>query len=89
MFPLPIGDLRPHKPIREGSAGQVNNCFYRLSCVPLQEQCTAVSLNNNTPVNTEVLWGGGLWWGLWAGAPAFDYGEDVLDVDITIVIEIA
>ena len=20
-------------------------------------------LNNNTPVNTEVLWGGGLWWG--------------------------
>jgi hypothetical protein len=28
---------------------------------------TDVSLNNNTPVNTEVLWGGGLWWGLWAG----------------------
>jgi hypothetical protein len=27
-------------------------------------------LNNNTPVNTEVLWGGG---GLWAGAPC---GED-------------
>jgi hypothetical protein len=25
-------------------------------------------LNNNTPVNTEVLWGGGLWWGLWAMA---------------------
>ena len=21
------------------------------------------SLNNNTPVNTEVLWGGGVWWG--------------------------
>ncbi len=20
--------------------------------------------NNNTPVNTEVLWGGGVWWGL-------------------------
>ena len=20
-------------------------------------------------MNTEVLWGGGLWWGLWAGAP--------------------
>ena len=26
-------------------------------------------LKNNTPVHTEVLWGGGLWWGLWAGAP--------------------
>ncbi len=21
-------------------------------------------LKNNTPVNTEVLWGGGLWWGI-------------------------
>ena len=46
-------------------------------------------LNNNTPVNTEVLWGGGLWWGLRAGAPASDYDQHVLDVDITIVIEIA
>ena len=27
------------------------------------------NINNNTPVNTEVLWGGGLWWGLRAGAP--------------------
>ena len=25
---------------------------------------TDVSLKNNTPVNTEVLWGGGLWWGV-------------------------
>ncbi len=24
-------------------------------------------LNNNTPVNTEVLWGGGLWWGTTRG----------------------
>ena len=38
--------------------GQVNNYFYRWSCVPLEEQCTT-HLNNNTPVNTEVLWGGG------------------------------
>ena len=30
--------------------------------------------DNNTPVNTEVLWGcGGLWWELRAGAPS---GED-------------
>jgi hypothetical protein len=32
---------------------------------------------------------GGLWWGLRAGAPASDYDQHVLDVDITIVIEIA
>jgi len=38
--------------------GQVNNYFYRWSCVPLQEQCTT-HLKNNTPVNTEVLLGGG------------------------------
>ena len=24
-------------------------------------------INNNTPVNTEVLWGGGLWWGVTKG----------------------
>jgi hypothetical protein len=27
----------------------------------------AFSINNNTPVNTEVLWGGGLWWGMAKG----------------------
>ncbi len=32
---------------------------------------TDVSLKNNTPVNTEVLWGGGLWWGLWADRTKF------------------
>ena len=56
---------------------------------------TDVSLNNNTPVHTEVLWGPGgierlLWWGLLrTSAPASDYDQHVLDVDITIVIEIA
>ena len=49
-----------------------------------------LGVHNNTPVNTEVLWGCGLWWwGLLAGAPASDYDQHVLDVDITIVIEIA
>jgi hypothetical protein len=28
---------------------------------------TDVSLKNNTPVHTEVLWGGGLWWGVTKG----------------------
>ncbi len=40
-------------------------------------------LKNNTPVNTEVLWGGGLWWGLWAGAPTAKHVQQVLDVDAT------
>ena len=48
-----------------------------------------MNINNNTPVNTEVLWGGGVWWGLRAGAPILDHDQHVLDVDITIVIEIA
>ncbi len=25
---------------------------------------------NNTPVNTEVLWEGGMWWGVWESAPS-------------------
>ena len=25
---------------------------------------------NNTPVNTEVLWGGGLWWGVMGRGPS-------------------
>ncbi len=50
------------RPIREISGGQVNNYFYRWSCVPIKAT-SPTSLNNNTPVNTEVLWGGGLWWG--------------------------
>ena len=43
--------------------GQVNNCFYQ---VVLRTSLGAMHrhLNNNTPVNTEVLWGGGLWWGV-------------------------
>ena len=45
------------------------------------------NLINNTPVNTEVLWGGGLWWWLLsAGAPASDYDQHVLDVDDTIAL---
>jgi hypothetical protein len=46
-------------------------------------------LNNNTPVNTEVLWGGGVWWGLWAGAPGAEHDQHVIDVDNTITIFIA
>jgi len=46
-------------------------------------------LNNNIPVNTEVLWGGGLWWGLRAGAPTVDHGEDVHDTDLPIAIDVA
>ncbi len=26
--------------------------------------------NNNTPVNTEVLWGGGVWWGTMGRGPS-------------------
>ena len=28
-------------------------------------------LINNTPVNTEVLWGGGLWWGAIRTVPTY------------------
>ena len=45
-------------------------------------------LNNNTPVNTEVLWGGGLWWGLWTSAPAAKHVQQVLDVDDTVAVGI-
>ena len=30
----------------------------------LYRSTSPTSLKNNTPVNTEVLWGGGLWWGV-------------------------
>jgi hypothetical protein len=53
-------------------------------CVPLQEQCTA-HLNNNTPVNTEVLLGGGL---LLARPPSTDHGEQVVDTDDSIAVDI-
>ena len=44
-------------------------------------------LNNNTPVNTEVLWGGGLWWGLLrTSAPTAKHVQQVLDVDDTIAL---
>ena len=45
-------------------------------------------LNNNTPVNTEVLWVGGLWWGLWAGAPGDDDRHQIAHVDDTVVINV-
>ncbi len=44
-------------------------------------------LKNNTPVNTEVLWGGGLWWGLLrASAPTAHHVQEVFDVDDTVTI---
>ncbi len=43
------------------------------------------NINNNTPVNTEVLWGGGLWWGLLrASAPTAHHVQEVFDVDDTV-----
>ncbi|MDP6312514.1 MAG: hypothetical protein QF781_10240, partial [Phycisphaerales bacterium] len=45
-------------------------------------------LKNNTPVNTEVLWGGGLWWGLWAGAPAVHDREKIVGTNSAITINI-
>mgnify|MGYP005639540821 CR=1 FL=1 len=47
-------------------------------------------LNNNTPVNTEVLWGGGLWWGLLRTdrVPAFDHDQQVFDVGYAVVVDI-
>ena len=47
-------------------------------------------LNNNTPVNTEVLWGGGLWWGLLRTdrVPAFDHDQQVFDVCYAVVVDI-
>ena len=45
--------------------------------------------NNNTPVNTEVLWGGGLWWGLRAGAPVGNDGEQIVCGYFTVDIDIA
>ena len=50
---------------------------------------TDVSLKNNTPVNTEVLWGGGLWWGLLrASAPTAHHVQEVFDVDDAVVINV-
>ena len=46
-------------------------------------------LNNNTPVTTEVLWGGGLWWGwLRAGAPAVHDREKIVGTNSAITINI-
>ncbi len=48
---------------------------------------TAQENINNTPVNTEVLWGGGLWWGLLrASAPTAHHVQEVFDVDDTVTI---
>ena len=46
-------------------------------------------LKNNTPVNTEVLWGVGLWWGLWAGAPVLQKQHQVGDRDSATIDQIA
>ena len=47
-------------------------------------------LNNNTPVNTEVLWGGGLWWGsLRTSAPTAHHVQQVLDVNDTVAVRVA
>jgi hypothetical protein len=51
-------------------------------------------LNNNTPVNTEVLWGGGgierlLWWGLLrTSAPTAKHVQQVFDVDDTVAVRV-
>jgi hypothetical protein len=38
-------------------------------------------MDNNTPVNTEVLWGGGLWWGLLRTiVPTANHVQQVFDV---------
>ena len=46
---------------------------------------------NNTPVYTEVLWGGGLWWGLLrADIPKLAQNEEyVIDVNHTVTVGIA
>ena len=42
-------------------------------------------LNNNTPVIAEVLWGGGLWWGLLrAGAPLLNQVHQIVNVNVFI-----
>ncbi len=47
------------------------------------------SLKNNTPVNPEVLWGGGLWWGLLrASAPTAHHVQEVFDVDDTVAVRV-
>ena len=45
-------------------------------------------LNNNTPVNTEVLWGGGLWWELGARTPVFKQDQQIANVDKSVPIDI-
>ena len=44
--------------------------------------------NNNTPVKTEVLWSGGLWWGLWAGAPVFKQDQQIANADKSVSIDV-
>ena len=39
-------------------------------------------------MNTEVLWGGGLWWGLWAGAEGAYYDQKIVDVDDAVAIDV-
>ena len=67
------------RPIREISGGQVNNYFYRWSCVPIKAT-SPTSLNNNTPVNTEVL--------LLARPPSTDHGEQVVRSDDAVAVDI-
>ena len=47
------------------------------------------NINNNTPVNTEVLWSGGLWWGLLrTSAPTANHVQQVLDVDVAVAVRV-
>ena len=47
-------------------------------------------LKNNTPVNTEVLWGDGLWWGLLrTSAPTAKHVQQVFDVDVPVAVGVA
>ena len=45
-------------------------------------------LNNNTPAIAEVLWGGGLWWGLRAKAPRCQQLQQITRGDNSVSIDV-
>ena len=72
----------------ESCPGRSGRGFFWVFVVTVSKSVSALlPLNNNTPVNTEVLWGGGLWWGLLrTSAPTAKHVQQVLDVDDTVAV---
>ena len=70
---------------------EILHCNAQAAFLMRQEGCpNNHAPNNNTPVQTGVLWGVGVRRaGLRASAPASDYYKQILDIRVTVVITVA